>query len=374
MYVNPLYQFLLLFTSFKEKLYFCKMNKIIIRFATCLIFILCGASCSNDIDLSSEWKDIPVVYGFLSISDSIHYIRVEKAFIDQNTSALDIAQIPDSLYYDDAVVQVNKVGSTEPPITFQKVDGNEEGFIRDDGIFATSPNYIYKYEFPQGQNFESLSEYELQINRGDNLPLVTGSTVILEDVDIRAPLSPTNSSYRPFRWGDNENAWSLEISWRAKPIAAIYDVVLILHIEEHEVNNPNNPTLMDLQWEVFKNIPSTEGSTNGDIVSIKSTITSESFFNYIKSSFEVNNNVFRRFRGIDIIVRSGGAEVKEYLDVGQVNSGITSSQIIPTFTNMSEGFGIFTSVNETRFNGHSISGLTQDSLADGQITKDLNFQ
>ena len=52
--------------------------------------------CSNDIDLTSEWKDIPVVYGLLSKSDTANYIRVEKAFIDNEKSALDLAQIPDS--------------------------------------------------------------------------------------------------------------------------------------------------------------------------------------------------------------------------------------------------------------------------------------
>lgn len=333
-----------------------------------------GTSCSNDIDLTADWKDIPVVYGFLAASDSVHYIRVEKAFIDSNTSALDIAQRPDSLYYNNAVVQVQKVNSTDSPLLFQRVDANEEGFTRDQGTFATAPNYIYKYVFPQGESFEALSEYELQINRGDNLPLVTGMTTILDDADIRSPLAPNNLNYQPFKWGENDNGWALEISWRANPSAALFDVVLLLHIDEHNVNDPNNPTQIDLEWEVDKGLLASEGSNNGTIVAMKSRISSESFFSYIKSSFEVNNEVFRRFKGLDIIIRSGGEAIKEYADIGLTNGGITSSQVIPTYTNMSEGFGIIASRNETRFEGHSVSFITQDSLANGSFTEDLNFQ
>ena len=109
-------------------------------------------SCANDIDLTSEWKDIPIVYGLISASDSINYIRVEKAFIDNDISALDLAQIPDSLYYDDITVQIKSLDSNNPAtFNFVRVDGNLEGFVREEGIFANSPNYIYKLDLPPGE-------------------------------------------------------------------------------------------------------------------------------------------------------------------------------------------------------------------------------
>ena len=84
------------------------------------------SACSNDLDLFEEKKDIPIVYGLLSSTDTAHYIRVEKAFADPNGSALDVAQIPDSLYYMDAVVSLRNVQAGEEYI-LTMVDGNVEG-------------------------------------------------------------------------------------------------------------------------------------------------------------------------------------------------------------------------------------------------------
>ncbi|MEZ5030008.1 MAG: hypothetical protein R2787_01275 [Saprospiraceae bacterium] len=64
-----------------------------------ILMMLTLVSCDNELDLVSDWKEIPVVYGFLSRSDTAQYIRVEKAFLDPATSAFVIAKNPDSLYF-----------------------------------------------------------------------------------------------------------------------------------------------------------------------------------------------------------------------------------------------------------------------------------
>ena len=345
------------------------MKKIIIWIL--LPILLCfGISCSNEIDLTSDWKDIPVVYGFLSATDSVHYLRVEKAFIDPTASALDIAKIPDSLYYDNATVQVQKVGSNDAPIIFQKVNAEEEGFTREDGVFATAPNFIYKHVFPNGENWTPGATYEFQLNRGDQLPLVTASTQMLNGIDLRAPKDPDNFNYLPFNWG-NPN-YALEVTWRTDEIPGFFDVVLVLHINEFDVNNPTLATPLELEWNVAQNLPATEAS-NG-IVAMKVKVFGSDFFNYVGNAIEKDDSKFRRFESVDIIVRSGGREIKEYIDIGLVNSGITSSQLLPTYTNLSEGFGIFSSIDELRVNDHIIDNITRDSLVDGVQTKDLNFQ
>jgi len=89
------------------------------------------SNCSNEIKLSSDWKDVPVVYGLISKNDSLNYIRVEKAFLDESKSALDIARIPDSLYYENLTVQLVSVDAVNPvTFNFERVDGNLEGFPR----------------------------------------------------------------------------------------------------------------------------------------------------------------------------------------------------------------------------------------------------
>ncbi|MEL6943471.1 MAG: hypothetical protein AAFO82_12445, partial [Bacteroidota bacterium] len=62
-------------------------------------------ACSNELELTAPWKNIPVIYGVLNEADRVQYIRVEKAFLDESTNALDLAKNVDSVYYSDISVQ-----------------------------------------------------------------------------------------------------------------------------------------------------------------------------------------------------------------------------------------------------------------------------
>ena len=39
------------------------------------------ASCKKDLNINDEWKEITVVYGLLNVNDSIHYVKITKAFL-----------------------------------------------------------------------------------------------------------------------------------------------------------------------------------------------------------------------------------------------------------------------------------------------------
>ena len=117
----------------------------------------------------------------MSKSESANYFRIEKAFLDNDISALDIAQIADSLYYDDDEITVQLVSlDANNPATYTlfRVDGNEEGFPRESGIFVDAPNYLYKLELPPDEELIGGQEYQLQINRGDDLPLVMATETL----------------------------------------------------------------------------------------------------------------------------------------------------------------------------------------------------
>jgi len=88
---------------FALKSYFCRM-KILYYLLLSSLLIAGFSNCANDFELTTGATNKPVVYGFLSPTDTATYIRVEKAFVDENTSALELAQRPEELYYDDIEV------------------------------------------------------------------------------------------------------------------------------------------------------------------------------------------------------------------------------------------------------------------------------
>ena len=335
-------------------------------FAAVLATALFVPSCSNDIDLTAEWKDIPIVYGLLSASDSVNYIRVEKAFLDNSTSALDLARNPDSLYYDNISVQVrNLSASTSVVYDLEKINGEDEGLVREEGIFSESPNILYKLVLPNGELLQGGDDYQLEINRGDNKELVTATTTIVEDVIIREPSTdPSNST--PLNWARG----GLRVAWRAVDDAKIFDVLLTIKIEETDVTNPANDKVVTLFWKIEENTPA---EISNNLVRMESRLSGLDLYTFLSNRLEENPNVSRKFASLDILVTGGGETLSSYIEAGNANTGITSTQVIPTFTNLSEGFGIFSSRNYDLHEGYTINAETLDSLQNSPLTRDFNF-
>ena len=72
-----------------------KINHLL--FLALLTGTLFWSACETDFQLEGEWKDIPVVYAFLTQQDTASSVRVERAFLEPGGNARDIAQIPDSI-------------------------------------------------------------------------------------------------------------------------------------------------------------------------------------------------------------------------------------------------------------------------------------
>ena len=70
------------------------MNKIF-AFLAFVITLAVFTSCDKDIEINDDYKDITIIYGLLDPTDSISYLRIEKAFLS-NGDIYQAAQIPDS--------------------------------------------------------------------------------------------------------------------------------------------------------------------------------------------------------------------------------------------------------------------------------------
>ncbi len=333
------------------------MKKILFA-GSVVVALLCVYSCSNDFDLVDEWKDIPVVYGVLDRQDTAIYVRVEKAFLDPETSALEIAQIPDSLYYPEARVKLRRV-SNDQFYDFTKVDGNLDGYPREAGTFANVPNWLYKLKLDPDEELVENAVYELIVNRDEVSDPVTATTRVVSDLKFSRPDPNT-----PMKWEEGRNQ---EISWLFdKENAVFFDVfVHFYYIETIDGVDVDK----SFTWQVGSNIT----DLSGDKIRLEINIPGELLFQTISSRIDASNNVPRKFDRLELEVIGGGESFWDYLSVNNANTGITSSQVIPNFTNFSEGYGLFASTNSVR-QMNQLTTAARDSLSDGRFTKDLNFQ
>ena len=317
-------------------------------------------SCNNDLVVVDEWKDIPIVWGFLNKSDTAHYIRIEKAFLDPTTSAYTIARIPDSLYYDDAVVTLKRIASGQV-YTLTRVDGNLEGYPRDSGVFAESPNYLYKIK----ANVIALvagDKYQFSLQRNDQTDPVTAETIILPPARLRNPIPGANLLFKP--------GSSFTFGWDPVPDAGVYDLQMRFNYSEKSPSTGNIYVPLSIQWTLAQGLQDPEGSTNPGY----KMPDGEDFYNTIAANIDVDPDAVRVFTSIDIIVWCGGEELLNYTKVLGANSGITSTQDAPQYTNLSEGRGIFTSRNISNNTGFGLHSQALEELKNGSITGDLNFQ
>jgi hypothetical protein len=105
--------------------------------------------CSEKFNVAAPYKNITVVYGLMDMADTAHYIRIQKAFLDEHKSAVTMAQNADSNFYPNLDVIVRKVDFQENVqhdiIHLKRVDLNLEGYPKQPGTFFTAPNYAYKF-------------------------------------------------------------------------------------------------------------------------------------------------------------------------------------------------------------------------------------
>lgn len=320
------------------------------RYLVLLLATVFIVGCDNELNLVADHKEIPIVYGLIDQLDTAQYIRVERAFVDLNISANTIAQNPDSLYYEGITVKLVKQ-STGEEYTLERVDGNLEGYPRDEGVFATSPNYLYKI-LTEEIEFEEEEIIELKIEGVFEDRVVTAEADVLPPPFFFAPADAGEINF------DINKA--VNIGWNPKGDPTIYSAAYTFNVLE---TKEGALTEKKLKWIV---------ETNTDKTNI--SILGADFFSFLQGALEDDPQITRVMGLAEFELIAGNTTVADYIRVGQANLGITSSGEIPKFTNLSDGQGVFGSkITQTRRNLF-FGPETLDSLRLSPLNENLNFQ
>lgn len=324
------------------------------------IFSLAITGCDNDIDLLGDTTEIPIVYGLINLSDTATYIRVEKSFSDPDISPSDLAQDPSQLYFDNiqVVLYDSKNRSMRYPLT--RVDGNKEGYERSEGLFAQAPNYLYKI-LNDSLDFNNNTEVVLEVIDTDaDTVLASANTVVLDDIEITRPqptsagrlrLMPQSKLGIGIRSNPNQSRISYYISG-FKYIVQEYDkdTRKLLRTDRNQIYTNQVTSAYDLEFPSIL------------------------LYRQLSETLEEDPTVYRHIDSIYFTVDCYGLEMKEYTDIQLLNSGITSSSIIPVYNNIENGQGLFSSASSDANGPFQLSFVTIDSLNKYKDTEGLNFR
>ncbi|MCS6917762.1 MAG: hypothetical protein RMK52_04730 [Chitinophagales bacterium] len=323
-----------------------------------LLFLF--SACSTDFAVTTDWKDVTVVYGLLDAGDTAQYIKINKAFLDPQTNALQLAQNPDSLYYPylDVVLEEISNGQTVKTVPLNRVDGNLEGYVKDSGIFASSPNYLYKTT----EKLNAASSYRLVITQPDNGKQTTSTSPVVDDFSVIRPTPQLKLNLLP--------GFKYNISWVSARDGKVYALTFRFYYTEFRFSDPSFVEQKFADWVLFtsERAPNTSGGVNMDF-----DLDADLFYSWLRSALPENPDIYRQVGKADFLFSVGGEVLDTYKQVFLAQQGLTSGQSLPTYTNIENGLGLFSTRYHKTVAGISFENRTIDSIACLPQTRQLNF-
>jgi hypothetical protein len=327
-------------------------------FGISIIALLISAGCSTKLNIDAPYKETMIIYGLLDQTDTVHYIKINKAYLGPG-NALVMAQTYDSISYGNVLtVQLQQISNGTLIKTINLT--RDSTISKPVGIFSYPYQVLYKTKAP----LDSSCQYNLVVTNNSTHNVFKGS----------ASLINTFSTQEPSRSGSNLNfglTSPQNILWTTAINGAVYDLVLRFYYYE-ESRATHVIVLKYLDWDFGNQI----ATANPNMMVV---IPGSTFFQYLESTLSPLDGSIYRFvsntvnstppGNAELIFSIGSQDLSTYLIVSQPTNSIT--QVQPQYTDIVNGFGLFASRYQRILNNLHFDPGTLDSLYLGQYTQGL---
>ncbi|MBK8474291.1 MAG: DUF4249 family protein [Sphingobacteriales bacterium] len=334
--------------------------------AALLVAACLTTACETDFDVAGNWKETIIAYGLLDVSQPKQYIRLNKAFLGEDINANAVAQIADSAALIEPVTAVlevyndanyNSLSTTYP---LAKIDAMQEGIVKDDGTFYTSPYYLYT----TAQALSSSKWYNLKVTTGKGTE-ISARTSVIGDFPITRPSADN---------GLNLSDSTFLLRWKHHPESAFYDGDIILKFAELRTD-ASQAIKKTVRVNVFTNWEPIGVQANEII---RFDVNVRDFFAAMLRDFgtEAANdpNVIRRdLEYIDVAIHAGNKELQTFNSVASAQLGITASQNLLSYTNIEGGLGLFASRYSKLITDLPVEVVSYEPLSCSPEGKQLKF-
>lgn len=335
-------------------------------------------SCNEKLNIAAPYKNITVVYGLLNRADTAHYVRIQKAFMDEDQSAIDMAKIADSSFYNSLNVIVKEFtsgGSLVTTIPLTKVDLANEGYPKATGAFFNTPNFAYKFKHP----LNAAHTYRIVITNTQTGNVDSASTNIINNDD------PTKFGIREWKSGLYQLSFEQVIRENGKMDETSFDADIPNSAGATELilrfnwTDSNIVTGVSTKRSADFNGFSLSGNFNPGVSTNVTFITqNKNFYDFLSNAMgkPANVNQYRYMDSCDMILYVAGIEYQRYRDLNSNKGGVTADEIRPLYTNIKgkDVMGLFTTRTFTQKLQIGLTKDTRDSLRSNSITRDLNIR
>ena len=317
-------------------------------------------SCNNKLEVNADWKDITVIYGILDQNDSVHYLKITKAFLGPG-DALSFAKISDSSNYPeklDVRLEGWEKNSTydstlKQTILFDTVTitNKEEG----DSVFYYPSQLIYKSLGVASLN--SSYFYKLFIKDNRTGKEVTSETQLVQKISsISKPQpAPARASFIP--------GSKLQAVWISAKGGKRYQFVARFHYLETKKSDTSQKSFKYVDWVIFNDLrtDNTDGGKQMDY-----SYSADVFYTVLGNKIPVDPTVDRTAYSMEYIFTIAAEDLNTYMEVTEPSYTIVQEK--PPFTNITNGIGIFSSRHDNTMDYPIIqTAFSQQTLAELKV-------
>ena len=330
-----------------------------------LLVILTFTSCKETITLTNDQKETAVIYGLLDQADTIHYIKINRAFSGTNNS-IEVALKPDSSYFKDVQAYIYEIKKGDTLRKWKLRDTIIEN--KEEGLFFGPIQKVYYFKTEKNTPLvgEKGREYQFRGKFEKNKFEVTASTELIYGNSLLYPVS--NGTNYSFANGiiDKPEYYSTGIKF--KPGTAVTtNTSLRISIREYI---GDNFTVKSFDWNVG-DMDVTPNATSAGINALGTA-----FYPLIVKNCTNTAITIRQLTSIELRVTFASDVLYNYITLNKPSSSLAQNKINYTNLSATNGMrviGIFTARNlksEVKLSSDVIGQNTMRAL-DAQSTKEL---
>jgi hypothetical protein len=292
-----------------------------------IILVLLGfVSCDNKLEINAPYREIPVIYGFININDTVQYLRIQKVFQNSiEVKANEASKISDSLELKNIKVQLIVVRAfTNDTINCKRT--NE--IPKNSGFFANDKNFIYKSDVYNLKQYPDIQSVNLSVINTLTGNKYTAMCNLIGDQAIESRnITISENSANKFRF-----------SYRINTSAYIIDAAIRLKYLEAPLSNPTAFEEKFYDYYVQSSDETAKYQPNS-IVSF--LIKSPDVLKDWRAYFEIQSkNVIRQYVGVEYVTWGASADLLDIQEVSKPN--ISFVQKRTDYTNIKGGaLGLF---------------------------------
>jgi hypothetical protein len=290
--------------------------------------------------------------GLLNQADTIQFIRISKAFLSPGNE-LQYAKISDSSNYQTNLdVKLNEyLGNSliRSIILHDTLITN-----KDSGIFYFPVQKLY---YTNSQIYQDYT-YKLWIHNPLDGNIIQGNTGLVHTFDLNLPGTFPGVNILPGKF--------TEVNWTSAIGGKRYQITVRIHyIETKKENLAKSYHFLD--WTPYADINSIDDKGGA---SMDYFLTGNDFYKYMGNNIPVDTTVERALGLCDFIFTVASEDLDSYMQISELTPIL---DIKPSFSNITNGIGLFASRFVQKFENYQFTQYTIDSVKTNQYTSKLGF-